>query len=223
MDATTQAFVTEIVSRKIAENWLYWVLYLAAVFVAAYFSAYIKKRAENLATKADFDDLREQLRQTTRLTEEIKSEIGHAEWKAREMNLLRRTKLEEYVQQIAKVEGAVGAAVMKAFTGQELEIPSEPMDRLHALTQLYFPQLAVVALPFEAAWRSTASAAGTTFIEIEKAKAASDLALHKQKLDEGSAIYANKYRDTLGLKGKLEAECAKLMQALLQLPSRTED
>lgn len=48
--------------------------------VGSFLTAYAKKRGENLATKADFDELLRQLRVQTRETEEIKSEIAKTSW-----------------------------------------------------------------------------------------------------------------------------------------------
>ena len=62
-------------------------IYLLLVFVSllggtfgAFFGAYSRKRGENLATKADFDSLLQQLRRQTEETERIKSEIARAGW-----------------------------------------------------------------------------------------------------------------------------------------------
>jgi len=62
-------------------------IYLLVVFVSllggivgAFFGAYSRKRGENLATKADFDSLLQQLRRQTEETERIKSEIARAGW-----------------------------------------------------------------------------------------------------------------------------------------------
>jgi hypothetical protein len=48
--------------------------------VGAFFGAFFRKRGENLATKADFDSLLQQLRRQTEETERIKSEIARAGW-----------------------------------------------------------------------------------------------------------------------------------------------
>jgi len=48
--------------------------------VGSFLTAYAKKRGENLATKADFDELLRQLRLQTAETEKIKSEIAKASW-----------------------------------------------------------------------------------------------------------------------------------------------
>ena len=48
--------------------------------IGAFVGAYSRRRGENLATKADFDSLLQQLRRQTEETERIKSEIARAGW-----------------------------------------------------------------------------------------------------------------------------------------------
>jgi hypothetical protein len=48
--------------------------------VGSFLTAYARRRGENLATKADFDELLRQLRLQTKETEEIKSEIARTSW-----------------------------------------------------------------------------------------------------------------------------------------------
>ncbi|AZG14972.1 hypothetical protein [Cupriavidus pauculus] len=141
MDATTQAFVTEIVSRRIAENWLYWCLFLAASFLASFAGAYIKRRAENLATRDDFDDLKRQLQENTRVTEEIKTEIGHAEWRAREANALKRVKIEELLRDILASHQKASDFFKQCATGTVESFDSTDVDTASVIATLYFPNL----------------------------------------------------------------------------------
>jgi hypothetical protein len=48
--------------------------------VGSFLTAYAKKRGENFATKEDFNQLMEQVRLQTKVTEEIKSEIANEKW-----------------------------------------------------------------------------------------------------------------------------------------------
>lgn len=148
MDVTTQAFVTEIVSRRIAENWLYWLLFLAASFLAAFAGAYIKRRAENLATRDDFNELKRQLEATTRITEDIKAEIGHREWKAREVNALKRVKLEEFLETLTQSLEELSTYVRKSCSGEFADKDDTPLARVEMLASLYFPSMRVSTLDF---------------------------------------------------------------------------
>lgn len=59
------------------------VAYLIGILLAAgaaFAGAYLKKRGENLATKADYEALRMQLIENTRITEEVKASVASIAW-----------------------------------------------------------------------------------------------------------------------------------------------
>jgi hypothetical protein len=68
------------------------VLTLAAAGIGSFLGEYLRTRGKNLATKADFDSLQDQLRANTELVETIKAEVGQKDWAQREWTNLRRTK-----------------------------------------------------------------------------------------------------------------------------------
>ncbi len=76
--------IESIIQRAIRDGlqfpwWLY-ILAVIAPFVGAFFGAYFKKKAENLATKEDFESLLVQLKKTTAETEGIKVELAKGTW-----------------------------------------------------------------------------------------------------------------------------------------------
>ncbi len=63
------------INVNIDSHWLIFVLYLVAAALGAYFGAYLNKKAENRAIHEDLDKINNQLQQTTKITEEIKSDL----------------------------------------------------------------------------------------------------------------------------------------------------
>ncbi len=53
---------------------------MVSAFVGSYVGSYFKRKGENLATKEDFNDLKEQTRQLTQATKEIEAKISDAVW-----------------------------------------------------------------------------------------------------------------------------------------------
>lgn len=217
MDPTTQAFVTEIVSRKIAENWLYWLLYLAAVFVAAYVSPYIKRRAENLATRDDFEELKRQLQQTTRLTEEIKAEIGHAEWKAREVNSLKRSKVEELLRDVLAGEEKASLLFRRSVLGDVGEVDNSNVDAAAAVASLYFENLRIPVYAFAHHIYTMSGAAIEIGAKIASAIAAQNIAEVERLSELGKTQYRENYLTLIGLKGDVEYAARAEMEALLAI------
>src|SRR5262249_61677006 len=67
-------------------------------------TSYFRTRGQNLATKHDFDELKEQLKANTELVETIKSEVSQRDWTQREWTTLRRIKLEALLEKLHEGE-----------------------------------------------------------------------------------------------------------------------
>ncbi len=80
----TAAEIDQIIQNAIKDGYHFpwWQYLIAAIitFVGAFLGSYLKKRAENLATKNDFDSLLIQVKKTTTETEGIKVELAKGTW-----------------------------------------------------------------------------------------------------------------------------------------------
>lgn len=116
--------------------------------------AYWRRRGENLATKADFIDLQDQLKANTRATEEIKAKISFDDWRAREANALRRAKLEEAHELFHSISTdahlwALTILANDELTDQNIELfVSAKRKRLETVVNLYLPAVSEMFLEF---------------------------------------------------------------------------
>ena len=98
----------EIVNQTIWENYKFYLLVIAISLVsssiAVFLASYFKKRGENLATKADFDDLLQQLKDTTTLAEGIKTDIRVKFDEEKNVRELLRQKIESIFEQTYELE-----------------------------------------------------------------------------------------------------------------------
>ncbi|MFY2945793.1 hypothetical protein ACOTJB_23530 [Achromobacter xylosoxidans] len=109
----------------------------------AYVGAYFRKRADTSAIQDDLDIIKDQLRQTTQVAEQVKAAIGFQDWHQRESLSLRRQKLEELAELAAVSHRQMRdwwAATVAGVVGVQ-EAPHTTMDRLTVLSSLYFPNL----------------------------------------------------------------------------------
>jgi hypothetical protein len=116
-------------------------LTLAAAGIGAFLGEYLKTRAKNLATKADFDELKVQLSINTSLVETIKSEVGQRDWIKREWTNLRRIKLEELLNKHHDCEAHLDTLRNKALEGVNYE-ERNPAREMETIGALYFPEIA---------------------------------------------------------------------------------
>lgn len=74
----------------LAFPWWAYLLVLFLAFCGSYFGSYAKRKAENLATKEDFDELLSQVKKTTEETEKIKTDISRVSWVDQQRWTLKR-------------------------------------------------------------------------------------------------------------------------------------
>lgn len=92
----------QIVRAEILLNWeFYLVQFGLLLFIGAvgfFGGEYLKTRGKAYATKADFSELKKQLADTTKLTEQIKQTVSDEAWRIKEYKTLKRIKLEELIR-----------------------------------------------------------------------------------------------------------------------------
>ncbi len=75
--------------------------------IGGYFGAYAKRKGENLATKEDFNDLKTQTADLTRVTEEIKDKISFDTWDRQKRWELKQEVLFEATRRITEVDDSL--------------------------------------------------------------------------------------------------------------------
>lgn len=142
---TIKALASEIANQTILNNWVFYVVLfsitigLSAVTVAI--SSYIAKRSENLAIKSDFEDIKNQLQQTTTVTESIKVDINKMAERSEKLEWLKREKLEHYHENILKVTDYLSATMNNKFFDIEDPDKEDPINKASMLQKLYLPEL----------------------------------------------------------------------------------
>lgn len=97
-----------------------WVLSIvASLWVGSYFSPYLRRRAENLATHEDLDKLVEQMKATTEATKAIDARISDAVWDRQRRWELRRDTVVNVIQSMMAARQALTAY------GAALQIPCD--------------------------------------------------------------------------------------------------
>lgn len=79
------------------------------VGLGIYLSAYLKKKAEGLATKEEFKDLKEQTAELTRTTKKIEAEISNDLWNRQKQWEMKREVTFDMSKQISAVDDALSS------------------------------------------------------------------------------------------------------------------
>lgn len=208
--------IDQIVQGAIIQNWRFYALVAATSLLAAMvgnlLASYARKRGETLATKADFDEILRQLRQSTKAAEDIKASVQHSDWISREWKVVRRTKLEELLDSAYAAEHWLEACRNRWMFQTTTELGPDPTDRVKRICALYFPELTAQAAALSAAQRAAISwnvSSGKRLLA-----AGPDVVAMQQILDSTLPTWSPHYQAVLQAISEVEAKATDLMAAL---------
>lgn len=139
-----EKLATEIVGQTISQSWPYYILLVALTLVAssagAFLSAYFTRRAEQQAISADFESIKSQLKETTTLTESIRSELSHHFDRAHTIEILRREKLEAYVEKITEATENLSREMNEKIFNSQEQYDLSAYSTASMLQAMYLPE-----------------------------------------------------------------------------------
>jgi len=134
-----------IANEETLIDWQFYVLIILLSFIGSYagnfINSYAKKRGENLATKADIEEIKSQLASTTKITEKIKNDIEHQVWRKQQIETIKRNKLEEYLQYIYIAQESLSKDMNNQYFKTTEPVDNHAMSKATMLQKLYFPEL----------------------------------------------------------------------------------
>jgi hypothetical protein len=214
---TIQKLAAEIAQHLPDYSWwllaIQVVLTLLAAAAGAFFGEYFKTRGKNLATRADFESLKAQLRANTELVETIKSEVGHRDWAKRERTNQRRIKLEELLNKLHDCDHYLdelrsSALDAKFFSGRD------PQPELATIAALYFPELKKEADAYVAQFRKQKSDSLQLTVTVMRLNPSDNDARLKASNDY-MASYDLTYKALLNADHDLQRAAAKLLREIM--------
>lgn len=134
----------EVAARYEGSQWALLIITSLVAFIAgaagSFLGAYFRKRGETYATKADLDELLNQLQHTTHVTESIRTQIQHNDWAVREWKQKRVVKAEEL---LAATRDALAETdrICRQYLFEDIpNIEGDVAGRVAMLAALYFPE-----------------------------------------------------------------------------------
>ena len=140
-----RAIATEIVNGDVWRNPFFYLVVVAISLISSvagtFLSSYFGKRGEALATKADFDQVLTQLRDSTDATENIRAEIMDRYGSAAAARETLRDRLELMVMATFELEHWLEQARSRAIRGETSDFTGSPIAKIEALRLIYFPNV----------------------------------------------------------------------------------
>lgn len=120
--------------------WVFMILVLLISGIGSYFAKYFETKGQNLATKEDFESLRRQLSESTKVVEGIKAEFARTDWALKEWTALRIRKIEEMMNLYSTLQNHVDATFANALAREPLPEWSNA-EKAIVIAELYLPEL----------------------------------------------------------------------------------
>jgi len=134
-----------VISGHVLEDPWFYVVFLsltvAGSAIGGLLSAYFKKRGETLATKADFSALQDQLRESTRLAEEIKHDVQARYGEQASVRSALRERTESLVMATFELEDWFTHIENKVLGGEQAMVSGSPMAKIAAYRDIYFHEI----------------------------------------------------------------------------------
>lgn len=169
--AIIRDIANQIVNETILENWHFYMIFIALSFLAStlgvYLGGYLRKRGETKAIKSDYAEILRQLKESTAITESIKSDINKetviaieeikttiskADWTEREWRTIRKTKLEELIncafESVDKIHSQFKSTLYKREEIKEIA----SFNKFRTISILFFPELCLESGDFAKAF-----------------------------------------------------------------------
>lgn len=135
----------QIQSGLVWAQWPFYVLVLLLAVVLTYcgrrLSAYAQKVGEIDAITSQFEDLKAQLKENTKIVATINAEIAHGDWVAREWKTLRRLKLEQLLENVSALKEWQESFWREHIFQSTISAGTSPLPKIQLVGLLYLPEL----------------------------------------------------------------------------------
>ena len=224
--ATIQEIAAEVVRHLPNYAWalllVQVLLTLLAAAAGASFGEYLKTRGKNLATKADFESLQNQLRANTELVETIKAEVGQRDWTARERTSLRRIQLEALLEKMNDCDNYIDQHRNRFMDSKGTDPDQRDyLSELNAMRSLYFPELENEVRRFYVSGKEQITLGLDLAQKLDSA--GNDMAARKSAYDTFRRKWRERYKEHSAARSALTAAARRLLVSIMDVEEGSRD
>jgi hypothetical protein len=224
--ATIQEIAAEVVRHLPNYAWalllVQVLLTLLAAAAGASFGEYLKTRGKNLATKADFESLQNQLRANTELVETIKAEVGQRDWTARERTSLRRIQLEALLEKMNDCDNYIDQHRNRFMDSKGTDPDQRDyLNELNAMGSLYFPELENEVRRFYVSGKEQITLGLDLAQKLDSA--GNDMAARKSAYDTFRRKWRERYKEHSAARSALTAAARRLLVSIMDVEEGSRD
>lgn len=145
-DEQIKIIVESILNETILDNWNFYMLFFLVSLLGTVVGSFIKsfgaEKGKYEAIKSSLDTIKQQVSETTKVTEGIKKDIELNAWREKDREILKREKLEQYFSFVLISRDALHAEMENKLFKKENDYDKQAYNKADMLQALYLPELA---------------------------------------------------------------------------------
>ena len=218
-----QNLASEIAAQTILQSWPYYALLIALTLVSsslgAFFSGYITRRAEQKAVQADFENIKSQLRETTTLTESIRTELSHHFDRTHKIESLRREKLEVYVEKVMEATENLSHEMNEKLFLSKINYDTTAYSTASMIQSMYLPEFDEIHDKYALAYSEFRLwiVEGMKYIVREKSQGTQVVLMQKEYMDQ----YPEYLKKVLAEVSAIETKARAVGRQLIEIQKHT--
>lgn len=140
-----QKIISALQNESLLDNWQAYGIIFAVSLIGAWLGAFIKsyssEKGKYSAIEDSLETIQKQIKVTTETSEKIKTALDHDNWRKKELETLKRNKIEEYYSHILHLHDSLQDKMESIFFNKENEQDPMIFDKASLIQALYLPEL----------------------------------------------------------------------------------
>ncbi|MBL4799090.1 MAG: hypothetical protein JKY50_21295 [Oleispira sp.] len=144
-DAQVQQVIDALLNATFLDDWyLYAIMFsvsLLGAWLGAYLKSYSSEKAKYAAIESSLDTIKKKVEATTKASENIKIAMDHDNWRKKELEMLKRQKLEDYYILILSISECLNNERDSVFFGNDDAFDQNTFFQAELIQSLYLPEI----------------------------------------------------------------------------------
>lgn len=144
-DLQVKQVISALLDATFLDDWFFYVILFSVSLLGGLAGAYLKsygsEKAKYDAIESSLDTIKKQVKATTETSERIKHSLEINNWRKKELETLKRSKLEEYGNLLLAVFNNMERLTSNKLYDKEINFDEYTVEKLTLIQSLYLPEI----------------------------------------------------------------------------------
>lgn len=144
-DEQIQKIIDALLNATFLDDWYFYVILfsvsLLGGLVGAYLKSYGAEKAKYTAIESSLETIEKQIKLTTKTSETIKTTLDHENWRKKELEVLKRQKIEEYFSLVLIIHESLQDEMMHIYYKNEPKFDHQTYNKATVIQALHLPEI----------------------------------------------------------------------------------